>query len=350
MSKSIPPDVKLITKSIFIDGFNEVISKLGTRVGPHIMYFNEQANDTKIREFKRDFSDGIGTINQVLSDCTSGMVIIAGRANAGKSTFLTALEVGALRNNPDTLVVDISLDDPIKKRYQQLICCMSGLRYTEVANPSLLTDSQLARRDAAQKELYQWIEDERFYPLQALQKISEERYLKIRDYKHILYFAKYIRDLNPDKKIIFTIDAWNNIDYSSAGSGTEKMLTDGMLGELKACFEQNEIIAFISAHLRKTKEKRVDIQDVKGTSDLEYHATVTLIVRNELKENQLVEPLMFDHEGRELPVLVLECPKNKGSEWTSNLYYPLDSSRNTLLMPSPQDYKALHTTYIGKRR
>ena len=346
---SNPTDVKHLSRELALRKFAEIASNVSSRSGPNLVFLKEHEDDSKIRELTRSFSDGVQTLNQSWADLCSGVVVVGGRGNSGKSTFLTNIQHGIIENNEHVIVVDVSLDDPPRKRYQQHIACISGLRYAEITNPLKLSEYKKQKLEDAKNKFFDWIARGLIIPLEALEPLSEGKRLKIRDYKTLVFYMSYLRKAYPTHKIVMFVDAWNNLDFSQARPGSEIMQTNQMLDELKVTAENNEIVLIISAHIKKTKEKILNISDIKGTSDLEYGVVHAFLGRNEHRENMLRDPLMYEVGDYTLPIFVLETAKTKVSEWDLPLFYALDSSRCQIIVPTPSEYKELLEIYKGRR-
>jgi len=343
-------NVKHIDPDFCIQKYKTVIEKLGNRTGPNVQWIKEYEDDTKMRVPNRNFTDGIPTFNQVASDYTEGLCFVGGRANAGKSTFLINLQKGALENNDNVVIIDLSLDDPPKKRYQQYIAAISGLRYTEVANPAMLDPRKQDILEKARNQFFDWLKSGRLISLHNIEKFSEGKQLNLRDYRTQVHLMRKIREVFPDSKIALFVDAWNNVDITAGRPGSEILQGNEALNYLKGGSEDNEIMGFYSAHIRKTTEKRITIQDIKGTSNIEYDAVLALILRNEQRENQLDEPLVYEMNDNEIPILTIDVSKNKSSDWDYPLFHPANTGACQLFTLNPLEYRQIYDVYRGKRK
>jgi hypothetical protein len=347
---TVPTDVRYLDLDACLDKFTNLVDKLEGRDGPNIIWMKEQEDDTRIRELTRTWSDGIPTLNQTFADLTSGLAVVAGRANAGKSSWLINVQKGVIENNDDVIVVDLSFDDPPRKRLQQYVACNSGLRYTKISSPGSLKPFEKELRDNAIETFFSWVRNRRLIPYEAMEKLNDGRQLRLRDYRTILYLMKFLRSEYPKSKIVFFADAWNDIDITGAKGGSELAMSNYALSELKTTAQDNEVILLMNAHIRKTSEKRFGIQDIKGTSDMEYAVVHAIIVRNESREGILAEPLEYEYNNYTFPILVAEVVKNKVSEWDRPMFYPMNASACQLLTLHPTEYKEIYEIWKGKRK
>ena len=96
---SNPTDVKHLSRELALRKFAEIASNVSSRSGPNLVFLKEHEDDSKIRELTRSFSDGVQTLNQSWADLCSGVVVVGGRGNSGKSTFLTNIQHGIIQEN-----------------------------------------------------------------------------------------------------------------------------------------------------------------------------------------------------------------------------------------------------------
>ena len=350
MSRSVPTDVKYLQPAVLVDKFQKIVDGLGEQTGPALQWLAEKEDDTKFREMTKGYTDGIPTINQSWSDFACGLAFIASRANAGKSTLLTNLQHGLITLNKEVIIVDISLDDYPKKRFQQHVASMSGLRYRHISNPATIPERLRPNWEEAKETFFKWIKEEKLVPLESTERNVDDRDIEIRDFQTICYLMKKYRNDYPNHHIIFFIDAWNNISVDNAPKGSEIERGNYVLRALKNTSEDCMIRCVISAHIRKTLEKQISVQDIKGTSNIEYDAVSIFLLRNEYREGTLAEPLMYDSGEFDLPILSLQHVKTKVSECDRPLYYPANISSCQIITPHPLEYKSIDEVARGKRK
>lgn len=339
-----------------LERLKDTTSRLGTRTGPNIIWLKENENDKVLRMPYKDFREGINTLSASLGDLAKGLAIIGGLPNQGKSTILTNMQSGSLRLNDDVMVLDFTLDDDFDKRFQQHVACLSGLTYQQITTKSNLTDAQVKAKDDAIDQIATWFKEDRirFYePIQQVYngqgKLIDVNY---RSLPNILTAISAARATYPERKIVVTIDAWNNIQLQApSGNATEIATVNEQLGKFKAKIESLGVVVLVSAHLRKgTAGGEPSIEDLKGTSDLAYNNLWTGIVINAFKSGDDNPPMWEDENGRELPVIRIMVPKSKVSAWTYPLIYALDDSRCRLVPLSRLDYSHFYSEMFDKKK
>ena len=111
-------------------------------------------------------------------------------------------------------------------------------------------------------------------------------------------------------------------------------------------------MVFVSAHARKTMgAKKLSLEDIKGTKNMEYNCVFGGIVRNEVRENALLEPLLWeDQDGQEYPILTIEIGKTKVSSWDMPLFYILKAAQCQLKPLAKYEYETFIELYEGQNR
>ena len=161
----------------------------------------------------------------------------------------------------------------------------------------------------------------------------------MRDFTNIFNTMTEVRQLYPNRKIVVFLDAWNNLQFNVQKGKDELGSVNEYLQQLKSHSEDTGIGVFLSAHLRKVDGRKATIEDIKGTSDMIYTATWAGLLSNDFKENSSNDPIMYVHEGRKWPLMILEQAKNKSSTWELPMYYGLKAGLNQVCPVTRSEYK-----------
>jgi hypothetical protein len=210
-------------------------------------------------------------------------------------------------------------------------------------------------RQAAEEKLIKWYKEDKLRTIEASETEVYEDGLKLkRQYRkpeEIFRLLRSVREQYPNKKIVVFLDAWNNLDMSGHKSSSDISQANHYLGKLQEEVNELGIMFMISAHLRKMERKaRPTLDDIKGTSDMQYHVVWAGIVVNELKERTLKDPLVHRVQDTLYPVLVIENVKNKVSTVDGDLMYVLNSGRCGLTPLHHVEYVEYRGIYRGARR
>jgi len=338
----------------FLKKLTKTQSQLGKRKGPNVIWLKEHEDDSKLAYPDPKFKDGIPTLSRSLNDFEEGIAVLAGKANSGKSTLIVNMILDSLELNPDLMVLDFSFDDPMRKRYQQYIASRTGMLYQEITTDSNLSPIKLKAKENADALISSYYENDRLRTYEAVEFFENEdgtpgMPVAIRKFDNIFRIFEAARKQYPDRKIVAFIDALNNLDASGKGDSDLNQL-NFRLDQLQEKSQTYGIMCFVSAHMRKSTERRAGIDDVKGTTNLGYNAVWVGIVRNEYRENLYKEPLMYeDLNGKCYPIITIEIHKTKVSGWDYDLFYGLKSTSCGILSLERHEYQTMATVYNGKR-
>ena len=341
-----------ITPKHFIDKIDRVREKLADCSGPSVVWMKEYEEDTKLVLPGSNFENGINTMTRALFGFDEGVAVIAGRPNSGKSTLMINMMMQSLQLNDDLIIVDLSFDDPIKKRFTQYVACLTGLSYEAIGVPKDATETERLMMDEATERIKELYTLEKLHTFESIERVEFEgriKELSMRRPSNIFYCAKYLRNRHPDKKICFFVDAWNNIDFSFYQAGSDVQQANAFLRELQDICVSERAMFIVSAHLRKGMEKRPTLEDIKGTTDMAYNCVWAAIVKNEYRENVLTEPLMWYESGRAYPMIVVEIEKTKVSSWDYPIFYGMKAGSCQIIPLTRQEYIQAYQIYRGKR-
>lgn len=328
---------------------DSVEKKLTERNGPNLLWMEEFEDDSEIVMPSHDLSTGLPTWSRTLNDFTAGLAVLASQPNHGKSTVLISLMVGLLNLNDDVIVVDLSFDDPEEKRYTQLICCLSGLTYQRVSSLGGLTEQERDRYENARDQIKEWIDLEKYWPFSGGEDFQFDKSISVtvQDQSQIENLMEDIRKQYPTKKIVFFIDAYNDIESRNTDDyiGMDKSIIS-----LKKCAIANEIMCFMAAHVRKPdsrshKRGRLNLDDIKGSKGLEFASIWAAVLINEWKQNALALPLTIERGGITYPVIAIEPQKSKVSGWTRTMFYLLDEYRCRILPLRRDEFRVVDANY-----
>lgn len=327
-------------KNAFFSSFKESLDKTEeknrSRTGPDLQW---------IKEFDRvetTFTPHIGVphLTKALSDFDSGMVLLAGQSNAGKTSFMIQCMMDMIRDpyNTDIVVVDISLDDPFPKRFEQFIANRTGLTYSKIHQLGSLFGEELDIYEKAKEDLLEYVASGVFWPFSAYQDIKKGDKIfnvSIGNYPSLEAMMYAFRDKYPSKKIVFFLDAWQDIDLATDSIDE----IDAYIKKVKQLADKLEIKLFGSAHFKKIPANTMPSpEDIRGSKELVYSASCILVLRNDYKENAGEECLLYTENEQSCPLIRIEIPKNKTSAEDRTCFYALLSGTCKIIPMNYHNY------------
>lgn len=328
----------------------EVERTLLQRNGPYIRWLDELQDDTKLVLPDPSLTE-IPTMSRVLNDYESGIALLGAPPNSGKSTLIVNMITQSLDLNEDLVVIDLSLDDPYKKRIIQYLASMTGLNYQQLYSPQTLSQAQKVRKDRALQGIRSHVSRGALNMFEGSETFKIEgktHFVVIREFSKIFKLLAYYRKKYPDKKIACFIDAWNNLDFSKESGVSELAKQETAVNKLHDISREENVMVFMTAHLRKTQEKIRSLEDIKGTALLLHAAVWAGRLINEYRENLHTEPLLYKEGDFYYPVIIVEVQKTKVSSWEQPLFYGLKSGECGIVPFDRNTYADYHSQLRGR--
>lgn len=290
-----------------------------SRSGPFLQWSQELQDDSQY--FEPDWekwSTGTPTLSRVLTNYEVGIGIIAGEPNHGKSTQIIQMMCDLARCNTDKniRIVDLSLDDEFGKRYTQMVCNLTGLKYTKIAQAGSMTQDELEVYNKGRDQVMKWVEEARYIPMLPFHTMSKKnkeglRTFQLTSFQALLTCMGILRKKWPNDYIVIFIDALQDLDFEgddfTAQAKALKSLHDG-------CLKYN-IMCPCSAHVKKIQHKDlITKNDIFGSKKLEYICKWIAILVNEELDDREDQKLRITRNGIEYPVVRLNITKSKVSE------------------------------------
>lgn len=264
---------------------------------------------------------GSPLFDEAIRSLRSGLCILGGVENCGKSNFANCLAMGILDHTPDSLVVDLILDDTREVRIHQYAAAKGRLPMDLITIPNLMGRDD-ARRDV-RKKAYQSLIDEYRGRLEIVDSSSwgdRGAYLE-----YICLYLRKLRARYPDRKIWVTLDAFDDPKLPRGVKSEERVQFTSQT--LKELCTQLGIVIFAIKHLNKYNRGRWTSGDsFKGHSGLLYDAKLALIAYSEMGEMGKSASIYFHPDPKDYatknPVLEVFFQKNKVGKFKGGrLYY-----------------------------
>lgn len=271
-------------------------------------------------------------LTKKLDGLQDGFIYIGGLWNMGKSCLQSNLALDALMSDPNTYVLDFSLDDNIDTRIQRYVANLSGTPINVIKVPRHAEGSRamLEKRKEAFNYITEGLGDRLFilgggrtiaYQDTVLNRPEKSPISDVRMIDYIVkrFWEEYIAPDN-NRKLIVLIDGYHDLVYKNTGDLYEKdMEICNCLGDIQA---MPNVTTMFTVQLNKENSGgRPTSNQITGASRLSFEAKVIILVYEEYVRKP-VTPLLAEIQDTvpgnaqtvKVPVMEVNIEKNKGSD------------------------------------
>lgn len=322
---------------------------------PMIDFFEEGKKD--IDDFEKDaWETGEGytlpsypIVTEMLEGLSSGLYLLAGPSNAGKSAMMMNLMHDACMHEENNLFgIYFSLDDSRNEIIPRVVAMNQRIPISVVSKPARYKNyiESVEKNGTMEADFDKVLKYEEYL----LKREEGLNYLKdksnrfkiedstrcttLKDIEDYIQNAQeYIKAIDPNMKLLIAIDSINDIQLDSrfsARSNNERI--DIVSKEVKHWTVKYNIPIFASTHLRKLNgNRRPTIDDLKESNTLVYEASVIWLVYNDVSANKNAAKVYYAEQETEdgivekRPIVELDWAKNKKSSFkgrTFNFFSP----------------------------
>ena len=297
----------------------------------------------------------------------SGLFLLAGQSNHGKSNLLFELILRYVQNPANKLYgVYFSLDDTADKIIPRLLASNSIMANDTIGVPISLYSKPTIYLDKL-REAQEDSEEERLYYSYLYEDITVEGSVnrdnigknpdnfpksirnkayewlestsdyftiidgtEIRTGDQLIEYCKnikrYIQELHgdPEYNLLVGIDSFSDIIWDGKNFKSDKELNDYTSKRMKAlAVEELKCPVFGSIHLRKSDpKKRPTVMDIKESGRWAYEATIVFLIHNDVAqsgEGALIYANRDDSDYK-MPIIEIRWAKNKQSSFKGYTY------------------------------
>lgn len=243
-------------------------------------------------------------IEKDIEGLQSGLYLIGGDSNTGKTAFIINLFLDAIEANSDLYGLYFSLDDNSDVILNRMLAMKANLPINSVQKPKYLNEVERKDREKAYKEIQEMAETR--FNLFDISKINKFELLEY----HIQ------RALEENKKIIVAIDGLHNLDTGKEESIRVENITRANL--IKTLVDRFNIPILTTVELRKPdtnkRDRRPSLHDINETGKFAYNANIVWLLHNEnadeLQNEEIGKPVTIN----------LQYAKNKLSHIRADRY------------------------------
>lgn len=293
-----------------------------------------------------------------LAGWSSGLLLISGQSNHGKSSVAISLVLNFLQRNPDLWVVDFTMDDDLRDRLSKYVAILSGIP-PEAVKMEYSVHSAL-QNDPTALGVYRSLVDTAYNDLSGIGRLivldSQTLYELLNPGESavgiipptIENICRAITKVHryasaQGGQLLVLIDAINDVMIENGRNAGDNERLSRIGSELMAISQAGGIRIIATTHARKvTNWRKPSMDDVYGASALKYAAKVITFVYNDYKArrndssltidiqpNQKAVPFMRAYTKSQLvtrtaPVLIWNFLKNKTSGLDGEAFLMLD--------------------------
>lgn len=309
------------------------------------------------------------TIPEMLRGWSSGLLIVAGQSNHGKSSLAVTLGLQFMEHNDNLWVLDFTMDDDVRDRISKYVAILSGLPPDMVK----MEHAMRQRLSGEALEIYDRLLDRSYGYLASLQRLLVLDGQSMHDMLHssgeasgisvptidvirriVMLVHQSVKSV--DGQILVLIDAINDVQVNEGRVTGENERLAYIGSQLMSLAQLTGARIITTAHARKiTNWRRPSMDDVYGSSALKYAAKVITFVYNDYKVRRqdsalTTEVLPYSKEverflrlvagdgakiTRTAPVLIWNFLKNKTAGTDGETFLMLDPF-STAVSPIPE--------------
>ena len=309
-------------------------------------------------------------IPAILRGWSSGLLLIAGQSNHGKSSIAISLGLELAVSNPHLWVLDFSLDDDLRDRVSKYVAILSGLS-PEAVKMEYYHRQSIQDPDAM--KCYEAVLDDGYDKFSRLSRLlvldAQSMYgalgknsetnrigMLIPSIENIMLVIMnlyhHIKQRSDQAEILVILDALNDVVVESAAHAGENERLSRIGSSIMTASQMWGVRFIATAHARKvTNWRKPSMDDVYGASALKYVAKVITFVYNDYKSKRKESPLTIEvtpqdkvrpfwsnhmsYSSMLAPVLVWSFLKVKTSGLDGNTFLTLDPF-TTRVKPVPE--------------
>jgi len=252
--------------------------------------------------------------------------LIMGPPNTGKSSFFINGATGAVMNDPDLMVLILTIDDSRDVYLNRFVASMTKLTMNWLRRPSFYLDEEKSRaRSEAYRTISEWVMQDR---------------LIIKDVTHkntVEYLGKLIRrwrEKHPKRKLLVMCDNLHKLDSDCGLEGKDKYKY--ISSQCKSFTTKYDCAMLCTVEMTKQDmyEKPKDARTISETASLQFDANLIIFLWNEINALRENAKLVFDgttleyihgtgyvHKPIVKPIIEALVLKNKLSQYKGSLYF-----------------------------
>lgn len=274
---------------------------------------------------------GYPQFEEYLEGLESGLYLIAGESNSGKSALMMNL-IKAISFCEENKLYGVyySLDDSKNEIIPRIIAMDQNIPISVASKPKRYKNI-VEQCDNDNLEIYRQQLEKREIGLsnlkKAINKFKIEDTSKIKNQEdlrnHIIQIQTFIKSIDPEMNIIIAIDSINDIKLNF-NTNSDKQKSEFIATFVKDISVDLDIVVFTSSHLRKLNgNRRPTVDDLKEANTLLYEASALWMVYNDVSKNKNAAKIYWndsDIESNKGAIIEIDWAKNKKSSFKGRTF------------------------------
>lgn len=236
------------------------------------------------------------------------------------TSFLSQMAWNVATMNPDTYVIDFSLDDPMLDKLSRIIASGSKVLINAVKNPKnyLQYPKMLERRAAGLRQLRKMVHCYKAYDQNHGTDVD---IIKDTIKRHIVE----LKEAGEKRKVVVFIDNFHDLTtIAKEAQGSDKNKFDYLAQFVSDMATEFDIPIVCSAEFKKLNGfRRPSIDDIRESVKIKYEAKSIMLCYNEVSLKGEGASVYFEKAGdpAKQPVFEVKFAKNKYSKFKGRVYF-----------------------------
>jgi replicative DNA helicase len=283
------------------------------------------------------FDTGFQLLNEAIEGLNTGLHLIAGQSNVGKSALCIQLAWQIAQRNRDVTedrpykayVLYFSLDDNANTLLPRIVSIDQAIPINVVRFPQKYEHETklMVRRTAGFKSLQSSVG---YFKMMDSTKGDTLEYIEDEIRRHT--FA--LKEIDEAYKLVVFIDNFHDIGVRDVHFSSDTAKFDYLPQELSRICTTYDIPIVCTAEFRKLNgNRRPSIDDIKEATKIGYEAQVILLCYNEVGIRGESASLWWNdptRAGEKMPILEAKVGKNKQGSFKGRLYFEFWPERSYL--------------------
>jgi replicative DNA helicase len=297
-----------------------------------VTYMKKAIKDVNEYSWKRGEMGGLDwgfdSLNKAFEGVNTGVILVAGGSNVGKSSFLIQLAWQIAKANRETsekrpnksFVIYFSLDDNLNELLPRVIAVDQKIPINVVRYPKKYEDNGnlMTRREAGFQRLQEAVDHFVMYDVTAGNTIE---YIE----QTIEQYYVALKQIDESYQLVVFIDNYHDVDTeNNAVKGTENSKFNYTADKFTQMSSRYDCPIICTAELRKLNgNRRPQNEDIKDTNKILYEAKAVMLVHNEVSLRGQQANVFWNASDKldKQPVFEVHVGKNKYSGFKGRCFF-----------------------------